>query len=1181
MTLAEFCVYVKKMMDLYGEEILTDKEMEILLVTYGTKLPYGLEDQEQFEAIKYLMAKGIVSDSMYWEGNLTIEDMLVILSRVKDEGSRLTFKEIEIEYDPDLVSMGYCPAEMTFVEETSIGVVSTTLNESYNYSNAEWFDYFLRMPATIKSADGKKEVNPRFIRTEGAQEYVTTDLFVTQRGVKDTKKNNDKEDLSEDEKYTYVRSDTSQEGKDGIEVLGYENLNDGYEYLHIRVKTSLLLKDGSPNKEYVNPNNDCIYINTTDSTDAPTCWKVDYRGGVFRNPVLSGSIIKWESGAHYTDEGTKYTRSTNTVDLSSYEIKLEDFDKLSEHKTCKSLVVSLNIDGTVKDAYTYTNKKGKDDTLKYMTFDQAGWSYKYCDYDRYVNHLAISFARNPMLSDNTSFGEALASMVPQYDIWFYVLCSKDDTTKLSSSLYLGDNKVVDAAKPKEILDSDSKIEFLAYNNGKYYYVVRGQNTEAWLSNNLKTESGSSINASYATGYIKQNNTVLVQDTDLFKIAESTSGIYTNGAITALNEDTICISFDVKNSSYFDTLTCNIYMCESLKLLAVNNMIYKIPDDEVLFVDNTESGGGYLINGRAVLGWKSGYVSTNSLGDNKVELCLSTNKSSSQFYLQYTNPGIVNAFTGLTTSLVGITNSEFAYDVFSVPATAPNNVSSWFVYQSDSSGIYAFTFKNNDDKALNSVVDNIAEDTASAVRYADGPLWLDELFGVAIGSTDWKNSDILVSAYSLTDSSASDYVVDYEDVQNCKDMKDISGKFYHDNNLGTWAYIPYVVSLSDNPCVSFFAPIKYDSLNNKDLYGYSQSLHALVGEYYRGTLLLPYVINMDGITSKVIDISCNVHDGAPYGAVPLWAVQIEDTYFKQTLSTMLGYPVESIVNNGLVWGKYKVSDRDRLFCTSFTMSDSNELCVDADNSLLPNSDGKYALSTIVPPNPVPFILGLLPYTLDKETFPSGLDLLLGNYPLVYRPDAKKGEEIQLVTTMVDNKSPSLYYMSAEGKEVYLIGLTMTKQLGFLSTTSDLYKVTSNRNILTDKTTQASLEDLEQIGGVNWGAYTFDNLIHDVDNGLSILLIIVLNIIPRIGMFVFIILIGLSTVANMKPVRRFCDSIFDPYKLITLGHCTVYTINTKLLLISSIIGLAAFGLFMDGTLINLLTWLVQFVSAFVTR
>lgn len=1164
MTLAEFCVYVKKMMDLYGEEVLTDKEMEILLVSYGTKLPYGLESEEQLEAIKYLMAKGIVSDSMYWEGDLTLEDMLVVLSRVKDEGSRLTFKNIEIEYDPDLVSMGYCPAEMTFVEETSIGVVSTTLNESYSYNNAEWFDYFLRMPKEVETPD-KTKINPRFIATNGAQEYVTTDIFLVK---------------AVDGEFNYMTS-TAARDYDNIKIVGYENLEDGYEYLHVKIKTAALFSAGTntPNPNYVDGK--YIYINTTSEEDAPKYWKVDYRGGVLRNPIVkkktnssSGKnneyYIVWGSSNHYTT-GTKYNISKSVVDLSKYKLNLDDFDALAEYKTCKSLVTTLNIDGTVKTAYTYTAKKGteSDRTNEYMSFDQAGWEYKYCDYDRYINGLAISFTYNPMLSNNTSAAEALASMVPQYDIWFYILADTNDNSKLSTSIWINNEKIVEADKPKEIKmlsnGASHGIEYLAYNNGKYYYVARGKNTEKGLSDILRTDNGTSVSASYATGYIKQNNTFLIKDEDLFNIVDATSDIYENGSVTRLNDDVLCVSFDVKGADFLAQITHTIYLNEPLKLLSVNNMIYKIPDDEILFVDNTKSGGSYLLNYRAVLGWGSGYTGSFDVAQNgSVELALSVAEKNSSFAFSYQQFGLQNSYTGRSTPLVLIQKDG---ENFSVPASAPNNYSSWFVYQSDTDGTYAIVLKNNDKDSKNSVISELKADSTAILRYTEGNKWLYDIFGVTVGSGDPYNDDVLVSVYRLgIGNDAYEFSLN-ADGSIPKDAE-ISGKFYKDTNLCTWAYVPtekktYGYSMACSRLGSRTLNGGNVSASNsadetaKEVIKQDRDLQEA---YYSCDMILPYYWSIDN-KSSVIDMSCNIHKDSPYGSIFVYTIDFDDGTDTDSMN--------NLVNNGYIC----YSNYLKLSCPR----------KDKDNNIVYDVLSNAAVVNTTPANPLPLIMGIDAYKIGEDSEIKGtIRIAYGNYFYTYNSNWNPPRISPAYPIWGKDTASSDTDIKITTAYIYVIGVTMTKQIGFMSASGEVYTIDEEqRKLLIDKTTKAALQDLDQIGGVNWGAYTFDNLVHDVDNGLSILLIIVLNIIPRIGMFVFIILIGLSTVANMKPVQRFCDNIFDPYKLITLGHCTVYTINTKLLLISSIIGLAAFGLFMDGTLINLLTWLVQFVSAFVTR
>lgn len=1160
LTLAEFCVYVKKLMDIYGEEVMTEKEQEMLLVYYGTKLPYNLDSEEELEAIKYLMAKGIVSDSMYWNGDLTLKDMLVILSRVKDTGSRLTFKEIDLQYDESLLDAGYYPAQLSFVSETSVGVVSTTLNESYSYSNAEWFDYFIKMPKEVKAKDGNS-INPRFISTNGEQEYSTTNIFLT-KGINNnfTKISNENIDYN------------------NIEVIGYENLSDGYEYLHFRVKTSVLFIKGT---NTVNPDyviNNCIYINTENASDEPQRWLVDYRGGIFRNPVAKECdddsakyLVTWDCAKYYKN-GTKYTVNTDVVDLSSYSLSLNDFDGLAEHNTCKSLVVSFNADSTVKDAYTYKINKGKSNNLgsKYMTFDQAGFGYSYCDYTRYTNGLAVSFARNPMLANKTSVAKALASAIPQYDIWFYILADKNNSSKLSTSIMIDGEEIVSKDKPKEVNKLSSGvnhgIEYLSYSNGKYYYVARGSNTEKGLSDMLKTSDGDSIAASYATGYVKQNNTFLVKATDLFDIVEATSDIYENGSITRINDDVVCVSFDVKGADYLAQITHTIYMNEPLKLLSVNNMIYKIPDDEILFVDNTGIGGSYLLNYRAVLGWGSGYINTSTSQNGSLQLALSTQTANGNFAFAYKQYGMQNSYTGKSTPLVLIEKNGIP---FSVPASAPNNYSSWFVYQSDTDGTYTIILKNSDRGASNSVINDLSPDSDIMQKYKDGNTWLHDIFGVTVGTGDPKTDDVLVSVYRLG-IGEDDYEFSLNSDGSLDDNVDVSGKFYKDENLCTWAYVPvkkktYGFSMAESRLGS-----KAESAGNQ--YGtQSADLTAmdvlkqdreLQEEYYSGAMILPYFWDSVVTTSdSVIDMSCNIHDGKPYGSIFVYTIDFDDGTDTDGMS--------NLQENGYL----SFTELTKISCPQIV---DGKIMYDT----LPASN----VINTTPANPLPLIMGIAPYKIGSTSeIKTTLRVAYGNYFYTYNPEGNSQRLIPAYDTTggsgtVNQKT----YLEITDAYMYIIGVTMTKQIGFMSSSGAAYKIdTEQRNILIDKTTCSALQELNQIGGVDWGAYTFDNLIHDIDNGMSILLIIVLNIIPRIGMFVFIILIGLSTVANMKPVRKFCDSVFDPYKLITLGHTTVYTINTKLLLISSIIGLAAFGLFMDGTIINLLTWLVQFVSAFVTR
>jgi len=136
-------------------------------------------------------------------------------------------------------------------------------------------------------------------------------------------------------------------------------------------------------------------------------------------------------------------------------------------------------------------------------------------------------------------------------------------------------------------------------------------------------------------------------------------------------------------------------------------------------------------------------------------------------------------------------------------------------------------------------------------------------------------------------------------------------------------------------------------------------------------------------------------------------------------------------------------------------------------------------------------------------------------------------------------------------------------------------------LTVSDEEPPLEKSNLIKGINfpkvdWEAFTLTRLLEDIDDISSIILITCLNIIPRVAWFLIMILLGLSVLVNIKPWQRFCDKIFDPYTLLTFGRQNVHTIDVKKLVIMSIFGLAAFGLLMDGTIINLISWVMYTVS-----
>ena len=124
-----------------------------------------------------------------------------------------------------------------------------------------------------------------------------------------------------------------------------------------------------------------------------------------------------------------------------------------------------------------------------------------------------------------------------------------------------------------------------------------------------------------------------------------------------------------------------------------------------------------------------------------------------------------------------------------------------------------------------------------------------------------------------------------------------------------------------------------------------------------------------------------------------------------------------------------------------------------------------------------------------------------------------------------------------------------------------------------------EDVD--GLVDWDQYTFNRLVENADTWTSILIIFALAVLPRVGILLFLLLMILAMIQNVKIWQNFCDSVFDIYKLLTLGKQNVHTINVKLIFLYSIIAQALFALILDGALFNFIEWVSTFFFSAAQR
>lgn len=124
-----------------------------------------------------------------------------------------------------------------------------------------------------------------------------------------------------------------------------------------------------------------------------------------------------------------------------------------------------------------------------------------------------------------------------------------------------------------------------------------------------------------------------------------------------------------------------------------------------------------------------------------------------------------------------------------------------------------------------------------------------------------------------------------------------------------------------------------------------------------------------------------------------------------------------------------------------------------------------------------------------------------------------------------------------------------------------------------------------GGTNkitdWLKWLKEAKLSDAEDIITVCIIAVLQWLPRIFMFLFIVLMALSMIHDVKPWQQFCDSVVDPYKVITAGRQTVHTIDLKRTVIYSLIALCLFGLFQNGLILDIIGWCARAVTGILNR
>lgn len=172
----------------------------------------------------------------------------------------------------------------------------------------------------------------------------------------------------------------------------------------------------------------------------------------------------------------------------------------------------------------------------------------------------------------------------------------------------------------------------------------------------------------------------------------------------------------------------------------------------------------------------------------------------------------------------------------------------------------------------------------------------------------------------------------------------------------------------------------------------------------------------------------------------------------------------------------------------------------------------------------------------------------------------------------------------GKQTYMVLRDTSKEHGQVGT---WYSVSSLTQMGFDKN-NSDIDSDEIITGpsagelssktdiIDWDEFTASRLMETGEIAIAVAMVLVLNIMPRIALFLFLLLIMLGVIQNVKFWQMFCDRVFDVYKFLTFGRYDVHTFRQSRMFIHSIIAVAIFALFMDGTIIHVYELIMQFFA-----
>lgn len=170
LTGADAIAILSQMLDFYGEPTISKQEENLLLQVYGDDVPLDLDDSYRL-AWSYLKCRGIIGEEeMSYRDNLTFDDMIELLMRVKDVNSRTNFKEVQIttNLDNTFIENGYYEHKATLKLEPEVLPESLDID----WSTSERIDFLIEISnATAFKYQDTNELNRNIFISKGPNHY--------------------------------------------------------------------------------------------------------------------------------------------------------------------------------------------------------------------------------------------------------------------------------------------------------------------------------------------------------------------------------------------------------------------------------------------------------------------------------------------------------------------------------------------------------------------------------------------------------------------------------------------------------------------------------------------------------------------------------------------------------------------------------------------------------------------------------------------------------------------------------------------------------------------------------------------------------------------------------------------------------------------------------------------------